>query len=116
MVADLFREDHMNLSSGDWIAIILSAGAMTRWIIDGARQWMDNQAADGKSERAEINEIRRDMDIHIALCEQQGEWLKETLGRLEGAIAGLQRQMGKVSTGTPDHIYELGRRDKETGG
>lgn len=106
----------MNLSSGDWVAIIVGGGAVMRWIIDGARHWMENQAADGKSERAEINDIRRAMDIHIALCEQQGAWLKETLSRLEKVITSMQRQMSHVSTSTPDRIYDLKKHDTGTGG
>jgi len=105
----------MNLSSGDWIAIVLGGAAVARWIVDGANSWIGNHRQEEKADEQALSVLAADFRVHVAEDRMMYKWLKEELTNISRSVAQLQSQMRFVSTDTNNHIYELNKA-KNTGG
>lgn len=107
----------MNLSSGDWVAIVIGAGASMRWVVDIAKSWVGDRRHEDKADEQELAQLKSDFRSHLAEDRVMNEWLKEAINNLSQGLNQLQSQVMRfVATAPNNRIYELDKRDKGAGG
>jgi hypothetical protein len=105
----------MNLSSGDWIAIVMGGAAIVRWCIEIVHNWVGERRQEDMADEKALVALKSAFDVHVAEDRLMYKWLKEELTNISRSVGQLQSQMRFVSTGPNDHIYGLGK-NKSTGG